>query len=370
MTRSGTLQIAQFVNSLTTGGAEVVALNLARGFASCGHICSVWGMCSDGELSARLAAAGIKSCSFGCPAGVSLATMARVGFRLKQERVDAIITHHFRQLFHALPVCRMFGTRIVHVEHDYHFFQRDPVSLRRLQKMIPFTHAFVGVSEEISQWFRRQMPDTAGRFVAIQNGVDINRFKPDADIRRLRRSGFGIADDEILIGTCARLEPVKNLELLLEAFSRSVDAMPRMKLMIVGDGSCRRDLEQLTHKLGIGGRVIFAGLQSNIEEYLPAFDIYALTSHNEGLPMSVLEAMASGLPIVATNVGALARVVGDSNGILLDEPSPDKVSCALSKLASNQDIMCKMGARSRTIVVEQYSDTVMVDQYLSLLQPN
>lgn len=361
------MRVAQFVDSLTIGGAEIVALNLAQGLCSNGIECDVWGMCSEGELTKRLANSGIVSTCFHCPAGVSIPTMIKIGKFIKKRGVDAIVTHHFRQLFHALPAASLFRVKLIHVEHDYHFYQNDPDSLRRLRFMLPFIHSFVGVSEVIADWFRKELSPDSGKFTAIQNGVDIVRFKPDTTMRGVLRVKHSIADDELVIGTCARLEPVKNLELLVRAFASSTAINPRMRLVIVGDGSCRKDLESLSLQLGVSEKVLFAGLQENIEELLTMFDIYAITSHDEGLPMSVLEAMAAGLPILATNVGSLSQVVSAATGELLDEPTVACAQTALLALAADPCRRSSLAHASRQCVIENYSVITMVEQYKKLL---
>lgn len=365
---TGDLRVSQFIDSLRIGGAEVVALNLASGLKKRGHECAVWGMSCQGELAERLALEGIEGASFDCPAGVSLKTMARVVALLRRQGIQAIITHHFRQLVHALPAAFLLGVKVIHVEHDTHFYEADQAALKRLRHLSRFVEAFVGVSEEITEWYSKHLHQAPGLFKTIHNGVDTDRFKHDNAARQAQRARYDLPAEAFVVGTCARLEPVKNLDLLLEGFAINMRGDSLARLIVVGAGSRLKALVRLAERLGIAEQVLFVGMQSAIEDYLNLFDVYALTSSHEGLPMSVLEAMAVGLPIVATDVGSLARIAGSENAILLDEATPACLSAALGRLRGDPARRSAMGGASRQLVQAGFSVEVMVDRYEELIR--
>ena len=158
----------------------------------------------------------------------------------------------------------------------------------------------------------------------IYNGVDIDIFKPSAKVR---------SNKSKTIVTITKMNPVKNLGLLLNAFSRlSSDHQNTTELIVVGDGPSHQDLKKLARDLKIESKVHFAGHASHIEvvAYLQKADIFCLTSLSEGLPVAVLEAMACGLPIVATKVGGVPEaVVEEITGMLVESDNLDAYTNAL-----------------------------------------
>lgn len=354
------------VDSLRIGGAEVMATSLATGLVARGHSCSVCGLGIDGELAALLSHHAIPAYAMKMPFGVSPRLMLRIACRAIHFRADVIVTHHFRQLFHGVWASFFPGKTLVHIEHDHHFYQGNLSALQRLAFLLKFVDAFVVVSTDIANWFIDRIPQISGKIKVIENGVDTDRFRPDKGRRTSMRRSFGIEPDVFVVGTCARLEPIKNLSLLIDAFAKFHRDHPRSQLCIVGDGSQKPSLQEKAKDCKVEDSVRFLGLRQKVEECLALFDVYAISSHNEGLPISVLEAMSSGLPIVATPVGALPRLLDNKAGILAS--SPLEVSAAFADYAASWSLVEKTGAEARRIVSDSYSADHMVASYEALMK--
>lgn len=359
------MHIAQLLHSFKIGGSEVLAENLAKGLYGKGLQCSYWGMTGEGGLRQRLRDCGIATVSFDCPAGVSLRCMIQIALAMKRQEVDLVVTHHFRQLFHAVPAALLTSTTLVHVEHDFHFYTKGSRYLPTLRKLLRFVSGFVVVSKELATEFENGLDFTVS-CIAIPNGVDTERFKKREDIRLKMREQHNFDPENLVIGTCCRLEPVKQLDLLLNGFACYLKRNDKARLVIVGEGSLSDDMIRLAKDLGVYQQTTFAGARSNIDEYLNMFDIFTLTSANEGLPLSILEAMSVGLPIVSTDVGAISSVVGNSNGILLQEHTPVAIADALERLVA-ADARNPLGISARRLVKEKYSQDLMVDAYHQVL---
>ncbi|MBT1070891.1 glycosyltransferase [Pelotalea chapellei] len=357
--------VVQFVHSFKIGGSEVLAESLAKGLSKKKWKCSFWTMSSEGHLRQRLVESHIGAASFDCSAGASFSTMLKIIPSLRQHKVSALITHHFRQLFHAVPAALLTGTPLIHVEHDYHFYSDGLRYLPILRRLLLFVSSFVVVSEELVAEFRQGLGSDVP-CIAIPNGVDTECFQKRNEIRLSMRSQHGYDQDCLVIGTCCRLEPVKQLNLLLTAFAQYFRSNGKARLVIVGDGSLSGELKHFAQNAGISDQVVFAGAQGNVDEYLCMFDIFALTSVNEGLPLAVLEAMSAELPVVSTDVGSLAAVVNDDTGILVQEQSPEAIAGAFGSL-ENPVTRKTLGQSARNRVLQHHSQESMVNAYNKIL---
>lgn len=199
----------------------------------------------------------------------------------------------------------------------------------------------------------------------IPTGVDAERYRPWRN--QPGRRALAIADDTTLFGFVGSLRPEKNLPLLLRAFASA--NIGNSKLMLVGEGALRLELEALAGELGIAEHVVFAGHAANPAEYLAMFDVFTLSSVTEQVSNAVLEAMASGLPIVCTNVGDNADLLGEP-GQALCVPSGDIPAFArrMHDLAANPDLRAKLGRANRQRCLEHYSSQSMVRAYGELYQ--
>lgn len=348
----------------------MLAVTIAEGLSKCGIECTLCGLGNQGNLAGILADRGVTGISLSTPNGVSPGLMIRLATHFLRNRIDVVVTHHFRQLFHAVPAAFPTRTRLIHVEHDYHFYDKQPSLLPRLEFLLRFADAFVVVSDEIRDWFCKRLPHIAKKCIAIPNGVDTARFRKNTAKRVELRQRYSIGEDEAVIGTCARLEMIKNHAFLLDAFGEFHKNNPKSRLVIVGDGSLRPILEKQAYATGVADRVVFAGASTNPEDYLAAFDMYAITSYNEGLPLSVLEAMSSELPVVAVKVGSLVQVITDKTGILIERHDIDTFVKAFSKLAHDKQLAYTMGCNGRTLVLEKFSSESMINQYIELANKN
>jgi glycosyltransferase involved in cell wall biosynthesis len=223
----------------------------------------------------------------------------------------------------------------------------------------------------------------AEQFDVIPLGLDTSIFA-DAAIRRPRlRREWGTADDEILVGIVGRLTEIKNHALFLEVAARyrAIPDAPRVRFLLIGDGHLRPALEAQARALGLGDNVTFVGQRDDPEDFYPALDIVALTSLNEGTPLTLLEAMANGRPVVATNVGGVVDLVGATTveaektpyslherGLLAPSRDADTFCAALVRLAGDAKLRQDLGERGRQFVVQNYSRERLVDDIAQLYE--
>ena len=209
------------------------------------------------------------------------------------------------------------------------------------------------------------------RIAVIANGVDLQRFSPRRYDREQCRKELGLANDAFVIGSVARIAPQKNLTHLLRATADlverlSADEARRVRVLIAGpDGGARSDLEREMRDLEIGKYVTVLGARRDVPEILRALDVFALTSMFEGAPFAMIEAVVMGLPIVATQVGAVHEMI-DRNGYLVSVLHPEDTAAALAELCRDAALCQRLSRRSR-LLARRYDVERMVRRYEALL---
>jgi glycosyltransferase involved in cell wall biosynthesis len=244
----------------------------------------------------------------------------------------------------------------VHTRHGPGVGSRRERWLRR--QAARFADAYVSVCAETAR-MHRDCP--AGKLSVIENGVDPLRFRPDPAARAAVRGELGIGAGAWVMGTVGRLAAEKDQALLLRAAAPLL--IDDRLLVLVGDGPERGRLQALAADLGVAARVRLLGARSDVARVLAALDVFALTSRMEGLPVALLEAMASGLPVVATAVGAIPTVLG-GHGLLGGEEGT--LRAHLAALAAAPDRARALGAEGRRRVEAHFSLARMVERYWAL----
>lgn len=207
------------------------------------------------------------------------------------------------------------------------------------------------------------------RISILANGVDLDRFSPPTDhTRAAARAELGIPHRSVVYGTVGSLTPVKRTDLLLTAFARSRSSRRERRLLLVGDGPDRSALETLGRSLGCAADITFTGARSDVPGLLPAMDVFVNTSDSEGMSNAVLEAMAMGLPILATRVGGNEELVRDGvEGWLVRRDDVASLAAAMNEAADPRDARTRMGIAAR-VRAESFSFESTVRAYSQFYQ--
>jgi glycosyltransferase involved in cell wall biosynthesis len=299
-----------------------------------------------------------------------MTTLRTLGQALRAQRPDLLVTYGWGGT-DAILGARLAGLPTpLHVEDGFLPDEALGQKLTRLQvRRLAFRLAAALVVP--SKTLERIATDTwwlpTRRVRYFPNGVDTDRFAPASvtDAQSARQS-LGVAPGEIVVGTVGMLRPDKNHARLIRVF----DAATReraARLVIVGEGPCRAELDQLTRALGIGDRVIFTGAVVDPASCYRAFDVFALSSDTEQMPLSVLEAMASGLPVVSTDVGDVAdMIVPPAGGLVSPRGDDTKLQEHLAFLCHDQTQRRQVGAENRARALAQFSLGRMIESYRRL----
>lgn len=241
--------------------------------------------------------------------------------------------------------------------------------LRKLFRILNGRYdCIVAPAKAILEAARQDESASSERMRCIRNGVDTERFHPASAMDRSEmRRRLGFSDDEFLIGTIAAMTPVKRHGDLLTAFCRVLRACPRARMLLIGDGPLRGALEQQVVAAGIGANVCFYGTSADVASLLPALDASALVSETEGMSNTILEAMSSGLPVIATDVGGNIELVEDGRtGILVPVGDVDAITNAMLRLAADSTFARACGNAARERVLREFSLARMVSAYETL----
>ena len=350
----------------------MMSVDLAIALRRRGLRSTVLALTEGGRLETRLAEAGVDFELIGRARYWSPATQYAVTRALMRFRPTAVHTHHLPSLLTAGVAARVAGVpRVVHTEHAHLYLEESPRARRQMRWAARVTDAVVLVGAALKTYYRQGVGIAEDRLHVVPNGIDTERFRPlsDADVAARRRA-TGLPTDTVLVGAVGRLAAVKNYGLLLRSAARARAAGTALTVAVVGDGEDRGDLERLACELGIAASITFLGWRSDVAELVGSFDMLAVTSTSEALPLVVLEAMSTGVPVVSTSVGEIPRVLGDGDaGLLIASGDEGALADALVRLAGDPALRASLGQRGRARAQEEYSQAVMVERYLALYQP-
>jgi glycosyltransferase involved in cell wall biosynthesis len=231
--------------------------------------------------------------------------------------------------------------------------------------MIRYADQVATVSDDIAaDLLRRGL--SAKKLVVIDNGIDLTRFSQQKLNGSLKRT-FHFDQQATVVGTVGRLSAEKGHICLLEAARTVIDSFPEVRFLLVGDGPLRSELEEKVAQFNLTGKIVFAGRRKDIPDLLSILDIFVLPSSKEGLPMALLEAMAAHLPVVATPVGAISKVIthGDT-GLLVQPANPNELADAILTLLENRQLADTIATNAQRKVHAAFSAKTMTSNYLDL----
>jgi glycosyltransferase involved in cell wall biosynthesis len=360
------VRITHFVESLERGGLERVVVDLAMAQMKDGHTVHVVCLFKKGRLAAELDDVGIPVTSCDKQPGIDRDALATARKALAEHRTEILHTHNAVAHYHAvIAAFRLPIRRIVNTRHGMGGARVLSPREWRYRLALLRTDLAVAVCSEGMQAFvdRGIFPKRLAR--VVRNGIRVDDvIQAGPDTRPRARELLGLAPDAFVVGTVGRLNWAKDHPFLIEAFALALERLPQARLVIVGEGPTRTDLETRIAALGLGDRILLTGDRSDVVHLLPAFDVFVLSSRTEGYSIALLEASAAGLPIIATAVGGNAEIVqqGISGRIV---PYADRVllAQAIELMARNETARLAMGREARAWAERYGSVRSMTDAY-------
>jgi glycosyltransferase involved in cell wall biosynthesis len=288
---------------------------------------------------------------------------------LRQERIDVVHSHLFGSNALGSVTARLAGTPVM-VAHE-HMWSFDGEPLRRAidrEVIGRLADTFIAVSEDARQQMIKRVRLPEDKVVVIRNGI---KDLPPVDRTAARRQ-LGIPNDRVVVASVGLLRPEKAFEVLLRATAIVKRSVPELLTVIVGEGPERPRLEALTSDLGIDGELRLLGYRGDVPTVLGASDICVCCSDYEGGPLSVMEYMAAGKPVISTNTGGLPELVeSEITGLLVDVRDPQGLAAAIERLLTDPDLRDRLGEEGRRRATTQLSFgrtlSEVEDLYLRLL---
>lgn len=354
----------QLVLSLSPGGTERLVIDICKHLAERieAMVC-----CLDerGAWARELESLGIPVVALGRQPGFQPALARQIARLMTAHGIDVVHCHHYSPYIYGLMASVMTRAKLVFTEHGR---LSDAQPSRKRQLINPLLSRLPGRIFAVSADLKQHM--VAEGFPArcirvIYNGVDPGP-RPSSAQRAAAREALGIPSDAFVVGTAGRLDPVKNLGVMLQVQHTLRDKVKRTYAVIVGDGPERGDLAARADALAITDSVIFTGYRSDVRALMPAFDVYLNCSTYEGVSLTILEAMAAALPVVATPVGGNPEVVIDQETGYLVPSRPRSLAETLAHLAFDARLRRAMGDAARWRVIRHFSIARMVDEYAAI----
>ncbi len=366
--------VAHVIYSLETGGMENGLINIINRTPQDRYRHVIVCLKGAGEFANRLKDQSVPVICLHSPEGHSFGLYGDVWKVLKGLEPAIVHTRNLAALEAQVPAWFIPGVKTVHGEHGRDVFDLEGKNCKYniLRRFIqPLVGRYIAVSRDLEKWLLETVWVPGKKVHQIYNGVDCINFSPvtDKDLT-LAPSGF-VSDDSIVIGTVGRLAMVKDQASLIAAFGMLLNAVPeykgRLRLMLVGDGPLREALEQQVLELGIQESVWMTGDRQDVSELLQLFDLFVLPSLGEGISNTLLEAMATGLPVVATDVGGNPELVEDGvNGRLVPVTDQLALASVLEQLVWQPDLLKTMGDNSLVKVRKQFDWDRTLERYLAI----
>lgn len=356
------LHVMHVVFALQPGGMEFGVVKLVNGLDSARVRSSICSTKAAGSMAALLAP-GVALHELGRRDGNDPFVVRDLYRLFRRERPDIVHTHGWGTLIEAMAAARLARVPlVVHGEHGT--LQVKPYQRWMQRRVWSRADRVLSVSSRLAEKMARETGFAHERIKTIRNGVDLTRFR-NTSYAGARRS-LGIAEGELAVGTVGRLVPVKDQATLLEAMAILRGEGLRPRVLLAGDGPLRESLQSRAAALGLD-TVTFLGHRPDVENVLAALDVFVLSSVSEGLSNTILEAMASGVPVVSTRVGGCDELVDEGvTGLLVPSQSPRELAGGVARILRDPLERKAMGAAARRKAETEFSLETMLQAYETL----
>lgn len=366
--------VAHIIYRLDVGGLENGLVNLVNGLPADRFRHVIVCLTDYTSFRQRITAPNVELIALNKPAGNSPGTHVRMLRLLRRLRPAIVHTRNLAAQEHQIAAFLAKVPVRIHSEHGRDADDRDGTNWKYLtirRFLRPLVHHYVALSLDLRQYLTTRVKVPSARITHICNGVDTEKFHPAPSGRRLIGPPGFADDDSVVIGTVGRMDPVKDPLNLVRAFvyaaAAAPDLAPRLRLVMVGDGVLRTAASTLLESSRLSSQAWLPGSMSDVSQVLQGLDVFVLPSLSEGISNTILEAMASGLPVIATRVGGNPELMLDGiTGRLVPHADHEALSGAIVDYARDPVVRQQQGRRARDHALEQFSIHRMIDAYACL----
>lgn len=350
------MKVALMIPILVTGGAETMVTRLAVNLDRSQMDVEVISMMprQDSVLEHIIEDSGV-SIHYAQRDGLTRFKAAIVAWKLLNKIKPDVIHSHISATFYALPWAILHGVKVIHTIHTKPDVEFPQTHIKLLKLMVKLRHLIlVAVSKENQVLAKQCYSAGDDRVKYVNNPVETNRYHHDAN--RI--------DDHIVFINVSRQDENKNQILAVRAMKEVIQQVPNARMVLVGDGTQHENLIREAEALGLSDVIEFPGERHDAENFLAKADVYISMSHREGLPLSMLEGMASGLPVISTDVGGVSDIVRD-NGVLIEDDNQKQLVGEMVRFANDAKLRSECGERSLKIARE-FDVSACADAYTAI----
>ena len=366
-----TVRVGFVLHTMQVAGAEVLVAETIRRL---GRRLDPIVYCIDkvGALGEQMLSEGVPVIAFNRQPGIDTGLVGRFAGELRRRPADVLHAHQYTPFFYSAlaKVAARSRARLILTEHGRHF--PDITSSKRRIVNRWLLSRFATHVNAVCEFSANALAEKDGfersRIDIIPNGIDVQLYAPSMTREEACRQ-VGLDPARRYIMHIARFHPVKDHRTLVQGFARMAADAPDVDLVLVGDGPERGAIETLVAELGIKGRVHFLGVRRDVPVVLRAADVFTLPSLSEGASITLMEAMAAGVPSVATDVGGMPEIMRHGvDGLLVPRQDPAKLAEAFKTLASDEAMRARMGTAARTRAEAEYRLDQTVARYMALYE--
>ncbi len=374
MGKDGEIRVCHLISGDLWAGAEVQAFTLIRTLSTVADIDISAVILNDGELSEKLHEEGIEVSIIDERKHNFFKIKSLLSRILEGGKIDILHTHRYKENVLGGLVksrCEIKGliqtvhgvqegfSGIKHLKMMFYMNLNDNLTRKRFSKIIAVSH---DIEMRLCEKFGKQ------KVVTIHNAVDASLINPSRPAEEIKRE-LGIGEGQTVIGSAGRLVPVKGYDVFLKAAKLILRKRPKTIFVIAGDGPLKEELCEMATSLGIGTNVIFTGFRDDVLDLVNAFDIFLVTSVHEGVPMSVLEAMAMRKTVVSTAVGGIMEIIEDNvSGLLADPGSPDALADHCLTVLEDRELRSNIGRNAERRIAQEFSTDRLRNRVLRLYE--
>jgi len=369
MMNSKRKRIVHITFNMEIGGAEQVIYNLIEHTDPSKYEVSI--ICLEqpvGAFGKQLQKKGYEVTAFSRNPGVDFSLIKNIRDHIRLRNIDVLHCHQYTPYFYGIMGAAFTRCRVIFTEHGRFYPDIRKVKRVLINPILSlFTDGITAISAATRDALIRFENFPKDKIKVVYNGIDDARYllPQDPNIK----DSLGISEKAYILGTVARLDPIKNQKMMIKALNIVRQKYPETFLIIVGDGPERKNLEQFTEELGLSSHVIFTGFREDTHLFYKIMNIFLLTSFSEGTAMTLLEAMATGLPCIATAVGGNPEIVKEGEtGFLIPSDDENILAEKIIALLADENMIERMGKSGRRRFEENFTVEKMVCSYQSMYE--
>lgn len=355
-------KVMHTIETSEPGGAETILVQIADGLRN--EYDPQGLLLTEGWTSSELKVRGIPVYLNQLRRSFDLGWVQRTVRLIREKNIKLLHSHEFTSNSYALLAARVAGVPVICTAHGKNYYP-DQFYRRQAYRLVArYSNKFVAVSEDLKSFLVDRIGISENKIVVVHNGIDTEKFKGSNFNRVEIRRDMGLMPQDYVIVVVAALFEMKGHKDLLKSISKLGDIQQKLKVLFIGDGPYKKQLVRLTRKLGLENKIVFTGFRDDIAELLSASDLFVLPSYSEGLPISVLEAMSVGLPVIATDVGGMREIITDGEtGYLVPAKDVDALAMTIRWCIENKNTIDEISSAGSAYVRAKFSMENMLVNY-------